>query len=133
MKRRHLRTMFLVLVGVAGAQAATAPKSAQGEGVKAALVTFAGEAPTEPPPFEPQVPARLPQPTLALLPGDSSNGAGGAGNAGGSGGLTGLPGAPGLPDLGLGGAIPAPAPSGFGGQGGPGGGAVPIASRAGND
>jgi hypothetical protein len=125
--------MFLVLLGVAGAQAATTPKSAQGEGVTAALLTFAAEAPTEPPPFEPQVPAGLPQTALAALPGDSSNGAGGAGNAGGSGGLTGLPDRPEPPGFGLGGAVPPPAPSGFGGEGGPGGEAVPIASRAGND
>jgi hypothetical protein len=121
--------MFLVLFGVAGAQAATAPRRAQGGGLSgAALLGFAGEIPTEPPPFEPGPPAVLAPPlpvTMSAIPGDSGNGGAGTGNVGGSGGFPGSPG----PDLGLGGLGPAPPPLwGAGGQGGgTGNGAAPIA------
>jgi hypothetical protein len=129
MKRRHLRVMFLVLFGVAGAQAATAPSRAEGGGFSGvALLGFGGEISTEPPPFEPGPPGTLALPplrTVSAIPGDSGNGGAGAGNVGGSGGFPGSPG----PDLGLGGLGPSPSPWGQGGQGGgAGSGAVPIAS-----
>jgi hypothetical protein len=123
--------MFLVLFGVAGAQAATAPSRAEGGGPSgAALLGFGGEISTEPPPFEPGPPATLALPpleTVSAIPGDSGNGGAGIGNAGGSGGFPGSPG----PNPGLGGFGPSPAPSPWdaGGQGGAAGnGAAPIAS-----